>query len=244
MLSARQRGRRRADTARPLLRLSRSHMRAGSLAVVAGVVAVGSAVGAGNAPAASDAQQAFPASAVQPTTSPVAAGTEELTFPRSDVGSTPAPAAPPAPVEPAAAAPAAAPPAPAPPARPLAAPLAQLRLTSPFGLRANPFGGAAEMHTGVDYGAACTTPVLAAGAGTVTETGWHPYGGGNRIVVDHGNGLKTTYNHLASIGVSVGQAVAVGQPIAGVGSTGASTGCHLHFEVVLNGQTVDPLGFI
>ncbi|HEX2863956.1 MAG TPA: M23 family metallopeptidase [Deinococcales bacterium] len=96
----------------------------------------------------------------------------------------------------------------------------------------------------MDLVGSCSTPVLAAGAGTVVEAGWSPYGGGNRIVVDHGNGLKTTYNHLGSIGAAVGQSVGQGQLIAGVGSTGASTGCHLHFEVLLNGQTVDPMGFI
>jgi murein DD-endopeptidase MepM/ murein hydrolase activator NlpD len=100
------------------------------------------------------------------------------------------------------------------------------------------------MHTGMDLTGACTTAVFAAGAGTVTEAGWHRYGGGNRIVVDHGNGLKTTYNHLASIGVSVGQAVAKGAQIAGVGTTGNSTGCHLHFEVMVNGKTVNPGAFI
>lgn len=62
--------------------------------------------------------------------------------------------------------------------------------------------------------------------------------------MDHGNGLETTYNHLASIGVSVGQVLSQGQQIAGVGTTGASTGCHLHFEVMVNGQTVDPSAFI
>ncbi|WP_139346662.1 M23 family metallopeptidase [Sinomonas mesophila] len=211
--------------------------RAGSLALAAGVVALGSAVGAGQAAEPHEGQLAAAAPAAQ--TAPVVAGSEELTFPRSGVGSEAAPAAAPAPVEPAGKAS-----APAPPAKALAAPLAQLRLTSPFGPRASPFGGAAEMHTGADFGAGCSTPVLAAGAGTVSEAGWHPYGGGNRIVIDHGNGLKTTYNHLASIGVSIGQAVAIGQRVAGVGSTGASTGCHLHFEVLLGGQTVNPMGFI
>lgn len=126
----------------------------------------------------------------------------------------------------------------------LRAPLAVLQVTSPFGLRANPFTQAAEMHTGTDFAEGCGTPVLASGAGTVTEAGWSPFGGGNRIVVDHGAGIKTTYNHLADIGVNVGQQVPSGGVIAGVGTTGMSTGCHLHFEVVLDGQTVDPQGFI
>lgn len=131
------------------------------------------------------------------------------------------------------------------PAQGLRAPLASMNVSSPFGFRVSPITGAAsEMHTGIDLTGACATAVFAAGAGTVTEAGWSPYGGGNRIVVDHGNGLKTTYHHLASIGVSVGQVLAQGQQIAGVGTTGASTGCHLHFEVMVNGQTVNPAAFI
>lgn len=127
----------------------------------------------------------------------------------------------------------------------LVPPLAALTVTSPFGYRTNPLSGAGgEMHTGIDFGGACGTAVFASGSGTVTEAGWSQYGGGNRIVVDHGGGIKTTYNHLDSIGVSVGQQVSAGAQIAGVGSTGNSTGCHLHFEVVVNGQTVDPAPFI
>ncbi|MHA7270167.1 M23 family metallopeptidase [Arthrobacter sp. HLT1-20] len=143
------------------------------------------------------------------------------------------------------------PPAPAPeaptanPSSGLVPPLASLTVTSPFGYRTNPLSGAGgELHNGIDFGAACGTAVFASGSGTVTEAGWSQYGGGNRIVVDHGGGIKTTYNHLDSIGVSVGQQVSAGAQIAGVGSTGNSTGCHLHFEVVVNGQTVDPAPFI
>ncbi len=78
----------------------------------------------------------------------------------------------------------------------------------------------------------------------MVEAGWSAYGGGNRIVVDHGNGLKSTYNHLASIETSVGAPVAAGQRLAAAGTTGNSTGCHLHFEVLFNGQTVDPQGWL
>jgi murein DD-endopeptidase MepM/ murein hydrolase activator NlpD len=127
----------------------------------------------------------------------------------------------------------------------MGAPLASMTVSSPFGFRGNPLTGeAGEMHTGMDFTGACSTPVLAAAAGTVTEAGWSPYGGGNRIVVDHGNGLKTTYNHLESIGVSLGQTLTQGGQIAGVGTTGNSTGCHLHFEVMVNDQTVDPAAYI
>lgn len=173
-----------------------------------------------------------------------------LTFDRPAVTSQPAPAPPaptpaPAPLVQAAAVPAAPESAPAPVSKGLRAPLASMNVSSAFGFRVSPITGAAgELHTGIDLTGACSTAVFAAGAGTVTEAGWSPYGGGNRIVVDHSNGLKTTYNHLASIGISTGQAVAQGQQIAGVGTTGASTGCHLHFEVLANSKTVNPSAFI
>lgn len=128
---------------------------------------------------------------------------------------------------------------------PLAAPLASMSVSSPFGFRTSPItGGSGELHTGLDLVASCQTAVFAAGPGTVVEAGWSAYGGGNRIVVDHGNGLKSTYNHLASIETGVGAAVGAGQRLAAAGTTGNSTGCHLHFEVVLNGQTVDPQGWL
>lgn len=81
---------------------------------------------------------------------------------------------------------------------------------------------------------------MSAAAGTVIEAGFSAYGGGNRIVIDHGNGLQTTYNHLETIAVQLNQSVGPGSPIAVAGSTGNSTGCHLHVEAVVNGQTVDP----
>lgn len=124
-------------------------------------------------------------------------------------------------------------PAPAPVSR-LNLPLANASVNSPFGYR----GG--ELHTGLDFAAGCGTSVLSSAAGTVIEAGFSAYGGGNRIVIDHGNGLQTTYNHLATIGVQLNQTVGTGSPIGVAGSTGNSTGCHLHFEVVVNGQTVDP----
>ncbi|MHA7176961.1 M23 family metallopeptidase [Arthrobacter sp. Sr24] len=124
-------------------------------------------------------------------------------------------------------------------------PLAAMSVNSPFGYRSNPLSGASgELHTGLDLAATCNTPVFAAGSGTVTEAGWSPYGGGNRIVIDHGNGIQTTYNHLAGIGLSVGQQITQGNEVAGAGTTGNSTGCHLHFEVMLNGQTVNPDPFL
>ncbi|ALE04954.1 peptidase M23 [Arthrobacter sp. ERGS1:01] len=127
----------------------------------------------------------------------------------------------------------------------LSAPLKTLVKSSPFGQRINPLtGSAGEMHTGQDYAIACSTAVFAAAGGTVTFAGWHEYGGGNRVVISHGNGLSTSYNHLSSIGVKVGQKIERGQQVALSGTTGASTGCHLHFEVIVDDETVDPMGWL
>ncbi len=127
----------------------------------------------------------------------------------------------------------------------LSAPLDTLQQTSGFGSRINPLTGEmGEVHTGQDYGVACGSAVHVAAGGTVTFAGWHPYGGGNRIVVDHGNGLSTTYNHLSQLGVTEGQTLERGAQIALSGTSGSSTGCHLHFEVMVNGVTVDPLGWL
>jgi hypothetical protein len=127
----------------------------------------------------------------------------------------------------------------------LGAPLDTMVTASPFGYRVSPItGGAGEFHRGQDYAAQCGTAVHAAASGTVTFNGWHPYGGGNRVVIDHGNGLETTYNHLSSSSVKVGQKVSRGDVVAMSGTTGASTGCHLHFEVMVNGDVVDPLGWL
>lgn len=126
----------------------------------------------------------------------------------------------------------------------LSQPMDSMKMTSPFGFRVNPVTGyAGEMHTGQDYGAACGSPVYSAAGGTVTEAGWAG-GYGNRVVVDHGNGLKTTYNHLTSISAEVGDKVTRGDLLAQSGTTGNSTGCHLHFEVVVNGDMVDPKGWL
>jgi murein DD-endopeptidase MepM/ murein hydrolase activator NlpD len=110
-------------------------------------------------------------------------------------------------------------------------------ITSPFGWR---WG---RMHEGVDLGAAYGTPIAAAASGTVIYAGW--LGGyGNLTVIDHGGGLSTAYGHQSHIGVSIGQHVEQGEIIGNVGSTGHSTGPHLHFEVRVNGQAVDPLGYL
>ena len=127
----------------------------------------------------------------------------------------------------------------------LGTPLATMTTVSPFGYRVSPItGGSGELHRGQDLVAQCGTTVQAAAGGTVTFAGWHPFGGGNRVVIDHGNGLETTYNHLSSSSVKVGQQISRGDVVAMSGTTGASTGCHLHFEVMVNGDVVDPIGWL
>lgn len=112
-------------------------------------------------------------------------------------------------------------------------------ITSPFGWRSNPFGGGPEFHQGLDIAAPMGTTVTAAAAGTVIMAQW--YGGyGNYVLIDHGGGYSTGYGHLSAIYVASGQSVQRGQAIGAVGSTGQSTGPHLHFEVRIAGKPVDP----
>jgi hypothetical protein len=118
-------------------------------------------------------------------------------------------------------------------------------VTSGFGMRRHPSTGAAEGHAGVDLAPGCDSPILAASAGVVVRAG-PSVGYGNLVVVDHGGATVTRYAHMEAedVLVVVGQAVAAGQQIARIGSTGDSTGCHLHFEVVVDGVPVDPLAFL
>lgn len=126
----------------------------------------------------------------------------------------------------------------------LYAPLTTLVPTSGFGYRTSPLTGqVGEFHWGQDFAAACGTPVYAADSGVVRAAGWHPWGGGNRVEIDHGNGLVTTYNHMLGAAVKTGEPVEVGQVIGLVGSTGSSTGCHLHFETIRDGKYIDPMTF-
>lgn len=126
----------------------------------------------------------------------------------------------------------------------LAAPVEGLERTSSFGYRASPITGMNEMHSGQDFASPCGSDVLAAASGVVESAGWHAFGGGNRVVIDHGGGLETTYNHMSAIAVSVGQQLERGENVGASGSTGASTGCHLHFEVYVDGKAVDPNGWL
>lgn len=112
-------------------------------------------------------------------------------------------------------------------------------ITSDFGWRTHPITGDQRFHEGIDIGAAYGTPVGAAGAGTVTMAGWNG-GYGNTVMIDHGNGLSSLYAHLSSILVSVGELVSKLQTIGLVGSTGNSTGPHLHFGLYDNGSPIDP----
>ena len=115
-------------------------------------------------------------------------------------------------------------------------------ITSEFGWRIHPIYGTSKYHSGVDIGASYGATVIAADSGTVITAGWVS-GYGNCIVISHGNGVSTLYGHLSSIAVSSGQSVSQGQTIGYVGSTGNSTGPHLHWEVAVNGQQVNPLNY-
>jgi murein DD-endopeptidase MepM/ murein hydrolase activator NlpD len=116
-------------------------------------------------------------------------------------------------------------------------------IVSGFGYRTHPIYGTTRFHSGVDIDGACGQPIFAAEDGTVLSAGSNG-GYGLATVVDHGNGLSTLYGHQSSLGVSSGQRVERGQQIGLVGTTGLSTGCHLHFEVRVNGEPVDPVPYL
>lgn len=115
-------------------------------------------------------------------------------------------------------------------------PLSNNKITSPYGTRSRGF------HSGIDLVAKTGTPVYASAGGKVVLSSWY-YGYGNCIVVDHGNGLKTRYAHLSGFNVKVGDTVSRGQQIGRSGNTGNSTGPHLHFEVIVNGSTKNPVNY-
>ena len=117
-------------------------------------------------------------------------------------------------------------------------------VTSPYGMRRHPITGVWKLHDGTDFGAPCGSPIRAAGAGTVVSVTWTS-AWGNRLVIDHGTATSghvlTAYNHAQGYVVAVGDHVAAGQVIGAVGSTGLATGCHLHFQVWVDGHLVDPM---
>lgn len=118
-----------------------------------------------------------------------------------------------------------------------------VRISSPYGYRNHPIFGVKKFHSGVDLAAPGGSNILAATDGTVKMAGWNG-GYGNCVVVDHGGGVSTLYGHASRLLVSKGQKVTKGQVIAKVGTTGNSTGNHLHFEVLINGKTTDPMPYI
>lgn len=116
-------------------------------------------------------------------------------------------------------------------------------ITSPYGYRVHPIWGTTIYHSGIDIGVDEGTPVHAADGGVVVWSGWMG-GYGYAVVIDHGNGLSTLYGHNSELAVDEGQSIAKGQVISYAGSTGNSTGPHVHFEVRVNGDPVDPMGYL
>jgi murein DD-endopeptidase MepM/ murein hydrolase activator NlpD len=114
---------------------------------------------------------------------------------------------------------------------------------SGFGVRIDPFTSSPAMHTGLDLHGETGDPVRATADGKVTSAGWS--GGYGRVIdIDHGNGMSTRYGHLSAIDVRVGQSIRTGQIIGRIGSTGRSTGPHLHYETRVRGGAVDPQKFL
>ncbi|MDR2353873.1 MAG: M23 family metallopeptidase, partial [Deltaproteobacteria bacterium] len=127
---------------------------------------------------------------------------------------------------------------------PYANPVPTGRFSSGFGYRSSPFSGGLDFHQGLDLTAPVGTPVYAPADGTVLSSDWSISGYGLMITLDHGFGLTTRYAHLSESLVTVGSKVTRGQMIAKVGSTGRSTGPHLHYETILGEVPVDPLTFM
>jgi murein DD-endopeptidase MepM/ murein hydrolase activator NlpD len=121
--------------------------------------------------------------------------------------------------------------------------IGEVEFTSGFGIRSDPFLGRPAMHTGLDFRAQMGDPVRATANGKVVNSGWSG-GYGRMVEIDHGNGLSTRYGHLSQIDVKVGDIIKIGQVIGEVGSTGRSTGPHLHYETRIDGEAVDPQKFL
>jgi murein DD-endopeptidase MepM/ murein hydrolase activator NlpD len=119
----------------------------------------------------------------------------------------------------------------------------EIDMSSPFGMRMDPFMKGPAIHTGVDMRGDTGDPVRATAAGTVTIAGWNG-GYGKMVEIDHGNGLATRYGHMSAIDVTVGQNIKIGQIVGKIGSTGRSTGPHLHYETRVSGEAVDPQKFL
>lgn len=118
------------------------------------------------------------------------------------------------------------------------------RISSEFGYRVHPITGKKKFHSGLDMAGPSGSPIVAAEDGTVISAGWNDGGYGNMVMIDHGGGIVSVYAHNSSLSVSSGQKVKRGQTIAACGSTGLSTGPHLHFEVRVNGTCKNPRNWL
>lgn len=126
---------------------------------------------------------------------------------------------------------------------PSGAPLARLRLSSGFGMRVHPLLGGYRLHKGVDLAAVAGSPIRATADGVVARADW--FGGyGLTVQLEHVGGVETRYGHMSRLNVDAGQRVRKGDTIGYVGSTGRSTGPHLHYEVLVGGRAVDPAGYL
>ena len=123
-------------------------------------------------------------------------------------------------------------------------PVKTAAFTSGYGVRSDPFRGAAAMHPGIDLAGPMGTPIYATAEGTVLRAGWNSGGYGNLVEIDHGRGIATRYGHLSQILIHAGDHITRGQLIARMGSTGRSTGSHLHYEVRIDGRPVNPIPFM
>lgn len=123
-------------------------------------------------------------------------------------------------------------------------PVKTAAFTSGYGVRSDPFRGGAAMHAGIDLAGPSGTPIYATADGIVRRSGWNRGGYGNLIEVDHGRGIETRYGHLSRLLVREGQQIKRGQLIGHMGSTGRSTGSHLHYEVRIDGRPVNPIPFM
>ena len=125
-----------------------------------------------------------------------------------------------------------------------AEPVLGSNLTSGYGVRSDPFRGRAAMHAGIDLAGPIGTPIYATADGVVQRAEWNSGGYGNLVELNHGHGIQTRYGHLTRSIVNAGERVKRGQLIAYMGSTGRSTGSHLHYEVRIDGQAVNPIPFL
>jgi murein DD-endopeptidase MepM/ murein hydrolase activator NlpD len=119
-----------------------------------------------------------------------------------------------------------------------------VEFTSGFGVRSDPFRAGAAMHPGIDLAGAYGSPIYATADGTVLRAGWNSGGYGNLIEIDHGRGITTRFGHLSAILVRPGEHITRGELIGRMGSTGRSTGTHLHYEVRIDGRAVNPIPFM